>query len=500
METAGELTSPTDQHPLSTRDSQAGVVVIGAGYSGLIAGAILARNGVDVTVIDDADQVGGKGGAVDYGGYWIDLAHRDARGTGDTFLVSTKRGRYSLHAAERAGADVKFEGPFDPLMNVHFLPNPTKIISLMKGPQAMRVMTEEILGLSARDAKQYFATLDELATNDYLEYVPITFREWLPTIGNRDVQRALLRWARIVFSIPAQDSSVGRVIQALKNPQLTLLANDHEAGGMQGFMEPYARVIRAHGGSIRLGQRPIEITTGSDGVTGVVTLDRSSAVQTYSARHVVFAQPVWDVIELLFTSRLPEELVRNAEALKGFGGDLMLVAMGLRSLPAIRATGAVETKPTFNRILKGPDCIYGGGWWIPSTVSRRQAPNGKHLLEVAFGTAGPGCADHEPFATFAEGKAKVDYTVDYMREYYSNLDTIVEWSSYHLSKAPTVCEVWKPIRRAPLEAPGIRGLYFADSTTEVDGQEQDIAANAAMQVADLIMDRLPTIQKPTGSH
>jgi hypothetical protein len=43
-------------------------------------------------------------------------------------------------------------------------------------------------------------------------------------------------------------------------------------------------------------------------------------------------------------------------------------------------------------------------------------------------------------------------------------------------------------------------LYFADSTTEVDGQEQDIAANAAMQVADLIMDRLPTIQKPTGSH
>jgi monoamine oxidase len=59
------------------------IAVVGAGVSGLRTALILERNGVDVTVYDARDRVGGRletirlpdGGAYDAGGEWIDADH-----------------------------------------------------------------------------------------------------------------------------------------------------------------------------------------------------------------------------------------------------------------------------------------------------------------------------------------------------------------------------------------------------------------------------------------
>src|SRR5882757_10030388 len=64
------------------------VVIVGASYGGLIAGALLAEAGMDTLLIDENDLVGQPGGAVPYNGYWIDWSHRDARGTRDCLMVN----------------------------------------------------------------------------------------------------------------------------------------------------------------------------------------------------------------------------------------------------------------------------------------------------------------------------------------------------------------------------------------------------------------------------
>ena len=59
------------------------VAVAGAGLSGLVAGAILARNGRRVIVVDRPGLVGGRGGSTPHRGYWLDGGHRDGTDVGD---------------------------------------------------------------------------------------------------------------------------------------------------------------------------------------------------------------------------------------------------------------------------------------------------------------------------------------------------------------------------------------------------------------------------------
>ncbi len=77
------------------------VVIIGAGYGGLLCGAMLARQGLKVLIIDISDIIGQPGGSYPYNGYCLDWGNRDAVGMRDPFLVTSK---YDLIAAERAGA------------------------------------------------------------------------------------------------------------------------------------------------------------------------------------------------------------------------------------------------------------------------------------------------------------------------------------------------------------------------------------------------------------
>jgi phytoene dehydrogenase-like protein len=474
---------------LSTGTRNFDVVVVGAGYSGLITGAICAGRGLRVALVDHLDQVGGRGGATNYNGYWLDCTQRDAKDQGDTFLLSTEFGRHGLKAAEMAGADIRFVGPPDPLMKVHRVPSDSPVVALSKGPEAMAAYMTDVVGVPADRLPRFQEILRNLADEDYEKHIELTFADWLPTLDDPALTQAFLRWGRTRFSIPSEISSVGRLIQALRNPTEHWLADDPEVGGMQGFMEPYARVIRANGGTIFLGQETYEILTEDRAVTGVVVRDRSSTIQVISAPQVVFAQPAWELLDLLDESLIPADVRSNVTKLKGYGGDVMLMCMGLSELPVIRSSGQQDEDYTFNRILKGDNCGYGGGWWIPSVASKRQAPEGKHLIEIAFGTSGPGSEGHEPFKSFAEAKEKIDFSFDYMSRYYGNLSDILEWKTYNLVTAPTICEVWKPVRRAPLTLDTVLGLYMVDCTTEVDGQEQDIAANAAIQAAELIVAR-----------
>ena len=46
------------------------VVIVGSSLAGLVAGAILTRHGRRVVILDHADAVGGRSGAVERAGGW----------------------------------------------------------------------------------------------------------------------------------------------------------------------------------------------------------------------------------------------------------------------------------------------------------------------------------------------------------------------------------------------------------------------------------------------
>src|SRR5438876_807511 len=333
-------------------EREADVVVIGAALAGLVAGAILTRHGKRVVLLDHADAVGGRGGAIERpGGWWIDFGHRDGHDVGDCQVVWH-------HGAEAA----------------------------------------------------------------------------------------------------------------------------REAGGMQGLMEPWARAIRARGGEIALGWKPVEIVVEGGVVRGAVAVDRTNLVREVGAPAVITTYPVWENFDLLDERMFPADFVAAAHELRRHRADLVGWQAGLRRLPTIRATGRPEHHAGWNRLLWGPERVYRGGWQITSMTSRRAAPPGKHLLSLVMARFfRGGSTAGQPWSA---ARQQLDQAIAYLRRFYADLDDCLEWSAYQYVAAPqTMSWAWAPVRRHGLTVPTIRGLLLAGSTLEAPAAIIDLAAYAGLEAA-----------------
>ena len=97
---------------------EADVAIVGASLAGLVAGAILTKQGRRVVVLDGADQVGGRGGAVplagEAAGWWVDFGHRDGHDVGDCQIAW----HHGVEAAREADVNLSSNNPTKSGMNI----------------------------------------------------------------------------------------------------------------------------------------------------------------------------------------------------------------------------------------------------------------------------------------------------------------------------------------------------------------------------------------------
>ncbi|MDD5094645.1 MAG: hypothetical protein PHV74_09735 [Dehalococcoidia bacterium] len=245
-------------------------------------------------------------------------------------------------------------------------------------------------------------------------------------------------------------------------------------------MEAYARVIRKHGGEIAFGLQLVEISVKNGKVTGLVARDKAQIVQEFHAPVVVFSHPFWEVFNVIEEKHFPPDVVQNAKVVKEWytRGDLVSLNIGVSRVPAVRSTGQPEDYIGWNQFTKDlPD-----GWYIPTLSSEKQAPSGKHMVNILAAT-------HDKFDSWEEAKARLHAVKDHLHRYYSDLDEITEWTNYQWCKIWATSNYWGTVPRSPLQIDGLDGLFFAGSTAEVAGQFQDVEDNSALQVAELILQR-----------
>ncbi|HLK10633.1 MAG TPA: FAD-dependent oxidoreductase [Candidatus Binatia bacterium] len=471
--------------PAATAD----VVIVGADLAGLVAGAILTRHGRRVVVLEHADAVGGRGGAVRTpDGFWIDFGHRDAHGVGDCEFPW----HYGVEAAREAGVEVAVRAIARPL-RVHRLADGSVLDGGDWSAGGFLAAARDFFECPADGIEELTAVLARLAGADAAQVeaaLPVRLGAWVEAhVRHPGVRRALLLMAAVIFHPRPADASAGRLMQFFQTPKgAPHIADDAEAGGMQGLMEPWARAIRARGGEIALGWKPVEIVVDGGRVHGAVAVDRANLVREVQAPVAVCTYPVWELFDLIDARRFPPGFVAAAEALARYRADLIGWQAGLRRLPTVRATGRPDDHAGWNRFLLGAagERRYAGGYHLPSLTSRRAAPPGKHLLSWVMARFFDGGTTAGPPWTAA--RAHLDAAIAYLRRYYADLDDCIEWSAYQYVTAPqSMSWAWAPLERHGLTVPGIEGLLLASATLEAPAAIVDVSAYAGLAAAHAVL-------------
>jgi phytoene dehydrogenase-like protein len=471
------------------RAATADVVIIGADLAGLVAGAILTRGGRRVVILEQADSVGGRGGAVQTAdGFWIDFGHRDAHGVGDCQFPW----HHGAEAAREAGVEIAMHTITRPL-RLHRLHDGTVLDGGDWSAGGFLAAAREFFECPDDGLDELGAALGRLAAASPEEVeaaLPIRLGTWVESnIRHAGVRRALLLMAAVIFHPRPAEASTGRLMQFFQIPKsLPHIADDAEAGGMQGLMEPWARAIRQRGGEIALGWKPVEIIVDAGRVLGAVAVDRTNLVREVLAPAVISTYPVWENFDLIDARHFPADFVAAAEELKRYRADLIGWQAGLRRVPAVRTTGKPDDHAGWNRLRLGAagERRYAGGYHIPSLTSRRAAPPGKHLLSWVMARFFDGGTTSGPPWTAA--RAHLDTAIAYLRQYYVDLDDCIEWSAYQYVAAPqSMSWSWAPVRRHDLTVQGINGLLLASATLEAPAGIVDIGAYAGRAAAHAVL-------------
>ncbi len=472
------------------------VAIAGAGLAGLVAGAVLARRGLEVAVVERAPQVGGRGGATPYRGYWIDAGHRDGMDVTD-LQIGWRHGQV---AAREAGVEIPLR-EVGAGMRVHLLPGaPGPARAVVAGSWSaagMTALARDALGCPPPLLPAFGRALARLAGASEAEReaaLATPLAEWLEAqVAEPALRSALRTLVSVIFCEHPERASAGRLMsffaRGAEGARMQTGYADHpDVGGMQGLMEPFADAIRARRGALLHGLEPRCVRFEGARAAGLVAVDEHHLVREIHARSVVLAVPLWQALPLLPSERVPRELAALASALEDEQGDALGLAVGLRRLPRLRdadgRAGAPESHVGWNRLLVGDERRYWGGFHLPSLGSRRAAPEGRQLLH-AFVVRWLARDERPSWEDSAPRIARVE---DYLRRFYADFDDCVEWSERQWVQRPAcMAWYWAPLRRHGLRVPGCEGLYLASATCESDAGPVDVAAHAGLEAARAIL-------------
>lgn len=470
--------------------TNADVVVVGSSLGGLVAATLLAQRGRRVVVVEHADTVGGRTGAVEIevagnGGWWIDFGHRDGHDVADCQFSW----HYGREIAREAGVELVMHRLPHPL-RLHRLPDGDVVDGGNWSAERFLATARELFECPEDGIGELASVLARFATasaDDVDAHLPVLLGPWLEAeVQHAGVRRALRLMVTVIFHPRPDEASVGRLMQFFQHPAGTgpFIADDAEAGGMQGLIAPWARAFAAAGGELVLGTKPVEIVVDAGRVRGVVAVDRAHLVREIAAPAVVSTYPLWENFALLDERRWPASMVETGRALRAHGADLLGWVAGLRRLPTVRATGAPESHAGWNRFVSGPERRYHGGYHLPSLTSRRAAPDGKHLLHLVVARF----HDGNPRESWSDARARVDAAIAYLHRFYADLDDCLEWSAHQYVEAPqSMSWMWAPVRRHGIAVDGIAGLYLVGATVEGPTGVVDVSAWAGREAARAIL-------------
>ncbi len=254
-------------------------IVIGGGYAGLSAAALLGRRGKRVLLLERAGRLGGRATYYEKDGFLWEYGQHSCRLGKDGIAA---------RVFDLLGRPLEF---IDTGRHPSYLYLDGQLYPRPEGP--LDFLVTQLMPFRARlDFLRFYARL--LRSNPEDWYDATLLECYRTRQRNADVERFLPFLGLTVMVADAARVSAGEVIQFLKRARNAPVKQGEPRGGSKQIIDTLASVIRETGGEIHLSETAGAILLRGNEATGVRTRHGE-----YAARHVVFAAPLFRLFDVV---------------------------------------------------------------------------------------------------------------------------------------------------------------------------------------------------------
>ncbi len=266
------------------------VIIIGAGYGGLCSGALLAKSGKKVLVLEKDKSIGGRAKSLLYSGQILDDgAHMFSR-------VGHLEGIFS---------DLEIEFPEVAQVNNSEIYHE----GAWKSPKEL---------FTADTYKTVFSEIMKFSHEEISELDDIPLSKWVKEVSNDPGIQKMFFYLGCTTSVGNRFDtySTGEMLYILRE----VVDTGHKLselggvvkGGMNNILQPLSDYIKSHGGDVRIDSPvdSVEIKNGQAIGVNVETGDKLFhsqilEVETIHADYVIVTQPLWEIFSVIEEDRFP---------------------------------------------------------------------------------------------------------------------------------------------------------------------------------------------------
>jgi len=424
------------------------VIIIGAGYAGMSAAALLAHAGRTVVVLEATDMIGGRA-----------QSYRDEQG------YTCEYGAHSHRLAHKGIANEVFKRLGE---KIDFLPETKDAKLIFKGrlwerPEGpMGFLKTPLLSFRARLV--LLALLVKIKKADPAAWYDKTLLDFYKTSFQNPEVEAFLPFLGMTIMCPSPDKvSAGEVIDFLQRALAAGVGVGEPRGGSAGIFLTLRKHI-AQGGQIHLHEKAEKIIIENGWVTGVKT-----GKTTFNAPNIIFAARLPLVLELIDNSLLPAATIDYAKNIEN-SASLVIDFITEEPITGICSGILGVDIPIWARFQSNADSSF--------------TPGGKYMS--TWGMMLPWHFDgDEKIVREAETRLKNTISTvfpNFLARVVEERKIIVPVMNGNVL-TPAQSKPHRPDTQCSL----IQGLYFIGDTVRGDGCSGDISFSSAMKAVDKIL-------------
>ncbi len=446
------------------------VVIIGAGAAGLSAGALLAKEGKSVLIVEASPWLGGRGVAVPDEGFKINLGGHLVEDSGSGITkVFEHVGKELIHGASSSD------------------------MVIWDHEKSRWGSIREQYSADKSELKKLIQIVVETPYEEFDEWDDRTLREWMLQYTKHEGVIALWEFITVLEAITENwwdhSASDNLYMRKMHYSEKGIGGYSFWPGqGWDGMFNDLRDAVVENGGEIRLNTRASRVVIENGGVLGLaveephVIPNEIFEEELLETDCVISTLPVWNVLRVVPEDDLPDWYTAQIKHLARIEFRATWLGVYFATKEPIHALDPRELATW----LHTPNLPHAGFFFNMTAMDPSVAPDGSYLYVGGLDIPGAKVRDVKWMLRTQEQFEK-DLAIMYpgLGQAY--------WRRRHLVHEPGLGVIQKPNLvgkfRPHWRAPNVDGLYFASDTFRSRGIGVDRAARAGVTVAEDILGR-----------